>query len=353
MRRYEDETMAPLPLTLPPGERQIVPIVQDESTFHANDQKRDAWLAQGSQPLRRKGFGRAVHVSDFLCEDSRSGRLSFTDDQWARLCASGPPSVRKDARVVTYPGKGHDKWWDGEQLLKQTKEAIEIFNYLFPNCIGLWIFDCSSAHEAFAKDALNINKMNVKPGGKNVPSMHNTVIPWTNPDPPPGVPDSRGSIQSMNYPIDYHNETLRGKPKGILAVLRERTNVWAELERRTGGKVPGICHNCSLSQAKRDAAVRVATAELNGLAPNEQDEEAALTGEGESAVDAWCCAKRVLSLQEDFQTEKPELQILIENAGHICIFLPKFHCELNPIELYWGYAKYSKSILLYFIVIHN
>jgi len=25
--------------------------------------------------------------------------------------------------------------------------------------------------------------------------------------------------------------------------------------------------------------------------------------------------------------------------GHICIFLPKFHCELNPIERCWAQAK--------------
>ncbi|KAF9502651.1 hypothetical protein BS47DRAFT_1335027 [Hydnum rufescens UP504] len=31
---------------------------------------------------------------------------------------------------------------------------------------------------------------------------------------------------------------------------------------------------------------------------------------------------------------------LISRAGHHCLFLPKFHCELNPIDMYWGYAKY-------------
>jgi hypothetical protein len=54
----------------------------------------------------------------------------------------------------------------------------------------------------------------------------------------------------------------------------------------------------------------------------------------------WCCMYCVLLLQEDFATEKLMIQHYIESCGHVCMFLPKFHCELNPIELLWGYAKY-------------
>ena len=41
----------------------------------------------------------------------------------------------------------------------------------------------------------------------------------------------------------------------------------------------------------------------------------------------WCCMSCVLSLHEDFMQM---LQHYIEGRGHICMFLPKFHCELKP-----------------------
>jgi hypothetical protein len=41
-----------------------------------------------------------------------------------------------------------------------------------------------------------------------------------------------------------------------------------------------------------------------------------------NAADEWCCMYKVLSLQEDFQSEKPLVQSIIENVGHICLFLP-------------------------------
>ena len=51
------------------------------------------------------------------------------------------------------------------------------------------------------------------------------------------------------------------------------------------------------------------------------------------------------------------LEVFIKGTGHQCHFLPKFHCELNPIKMvsnnlfiadqsnnyskYWGWCKYQ------------
>ncbi|RPB02022.1 hypothetical protein L873DRAFT_573278 [Choiromyces venosus 120613-1] len=52
-----------------------------------------------------------------------------------------------------------------------------------------------------------------------------------------------------------------------------------------------------------------------------------------------CCARRILSLQYDFLNQKGKLQEMIEATGHTVLFYPKFHCELNWIEYYWGQVK--------------
>ena len=53
-----------------------------------------------------------------------------------------------------------------------------------------------------------------------------------------------------------------------------------------------------------------------------------------------CCCRRVLFNQPDFCVQKSHLEEYITSRGHICDFYPKYHCELNFIEQYWGAAKY-------------
>ena len=153
----------------------------------------------------------------------------------------------------------------------------------------------------------------------------------------------------MVYSSTHLDPELRGKAKGMKAVLQERESVWDELNTRCNGKVVGKCKCCKKSQTKKDAERRVAAAEAMGQEDTLTDDDISQPAEVVAApANQWCCMYRVLSLQEDFTNEKSLIQHYLEGRGHICMYLPKFHCELNLIELLWGYAKYRKLFLIVF-----
>jgi len=351
MAAYDDQTLDRIPPTLLPGEREHVLVFQDESIFHTNEYRRRSWLAEDQQAIRKKGNGRVVHVSDFISETI--GRIRLSEDQIAQQLAL--PAERRlptfEARKITYPGKGFDAWWDLNQLINQLAHTIKVFDHTHPDRVAIFVFDRSSAHEGFAENALNVHNMNVNPGNKQR-RLRDTVIPLSNPDPAPGEEDTRGQVQKMCFPDDHHKPELRGKPKGMKIVLQERKSVWDKytaLCNERGMTVVRKCTSCIKSQSHKDAERRIMFAEAAGQegAPSAEDVIGARGAPSESVTpptsdddSEWCCMQRVLSLQEDFRTEKPLIQSLIEDAGHVCLFLPKFHCELNPIEMLWGYGKY-------------
>ena len=48
--------------------------------------------------------------------------------------------------------------------------------------------------------------------------------------------------------------------------------------------------------------------------------------------------------------EKTKIERKLNQCGYACILLPKFRCELNPIERYWAQAKrYTRSYSNYTI----
>ncbi|GBC21156.2 hypothetical protein RIR_jg24235.t1 [Rhizophagus irregularis DAOM 181602=DAOM 197198] len=281
MSRYEGENMDRILPDLAEGEKEHILVTHDECIFYSNDGLRGVWAKNGELPLRKKGNGKSIMISEFLTEVD--GRLKLKPENIEQY-----PNVPVEAREYLEPGKDREGYWTAENVIEQIKiKAIPIFEVLYPNCIGIFAFDNSSNHAIFAKDALVAKKMNLKPGGLQ-PKMRDTY--WG--------PDNQ--LQSMVFSDDHPNEKLRGQPKGLRQILQERKK-WPN---------GGLMLECKECKEKNDDENRIN-----------------------------CCARRVMSLEPDFLAQKGAIAEIIEKAGHKCIFYPKFHCELNFIERYWGAAK--------------
>lgn len=149
-----------------------------------------------------------------------------------------------------------------------------------PGYQALFMVDNSQGHSTYLEDALLVSRMNVKPGGKQA-RMHDDWFMW----------DGQKISQPMVFPLNHPE--FPNVPKGIKAVLAE----------------------CSLYQSG-----------LRGKCQNKCEQDN-------------CCNKHLLEHQPDFLEQKSLVQGVIKAAGHLCIFLPKFHCELNFIEFFWSAVK--------------
>jgi hypothetical protein len=108
---------------LQPDEKIHILVTHDETTFHSNDGRNSGWAPDNEQPLRKKGQGRAIHISDFICETI--GRLQLNEEQ--KLSEIGN-KIPHEARITMNPGKNNDGWWTVEKLVEQVINCLYFFN---------------------------------------------------------------------------------------------------------------------------------------------------------------------------------------------------------------------------------
>src|SRR4051794_39710482 len=89
------------------GEKVHILVTHDETTFQSNDGQKSGWRPKNEQPLRKKGQGRTIHISDFLTETI--GKLRQDIDN----------TIPNEACVTINPGKNFDGWWNIDQLIDQ------------------------------------------------------------------------------------------------------------------------------------------------------------------------------------------------------------------------------------------
>jgi hypothetical protein len=196
------------------------------------------------------------------------------------------------ARLYFEAGKNRDGYFSSTEFLAQVDQAIDIFDLKTSRfATGLFLFDNAPSHQKRADDALSARKMPKRP-----------TEDWTH--------RKDGSRMRSGWWIDPHgtkheqplyfsedHPTHPGWFKGMETIIRERRK-WPS---------SGLNAMCT------------------GFKCNDNDTA--------------CCCRRLLFNENDFVQQKPAVQELVEHRGHICDFYPKYHCELNFIEMVWGAAK--------------
>jgi len=159
MTQYDEEKVTPPQLER--DRKELVLVVHDECTFAAHDGKKFVWMQDGQPPLRPKGDGNCIMISQFLCPCH--GVMTVTPERAAQLNWDFTSTGE-----IIIPGKNRDGYWVKEDLIRQfTEKAIPLFNELHPGKTAVFAFDNSQSHSAMADDALNANKLNLHDGNKS------------------------------------------------------------------------------------------------------------------------------------------------------------------------------------------
>lgn len=186
-------------------------------------------------------------------------------------------------------------------MVEQVKNlTIPLFERRYPGNQAVFFFDNATNHPVYAEDSLRAERLNLGPGGEQ-PCLRSGFNPKTQ------------QSQSM--------QDFKGIPKGMKKILQER-GLWRS-------HLPAQCRTKNPKAGAKTKRI--------------PDPACIRPIDGRQ-----CCARAILSSQPDFATQKSRLEDVIEEAGHLVLFYPKFHCELNWIEYYWGEAKrYTRANCTY------
>ena len=182
LRQLKDTHKPPPPCSdertaTPPSDaetrKMLVQIYHDECIFNSNEGQTWMWATENTPVIQPKTKGAGVMVSDFI--DQHQGFLCITEEEHATITIHDP-NFPIMARVMFQYGTEKEGYWTGEKFMSNVKDACKIAEYKYPadSHTIVWFFDQSSCHRAFADDALNVRRMNVRPGGAQ-PQMRDTV----------------------------------------------------------------------------------------------------------------------------------------------------------------------------------
>ena len=78
------------------------------------------WGEKGKQPIKLKGAGRGIIVSDFV--DEHNGLLSDREFLAGR---EKYPNLKQEARVLIKYGAESEGYWNSDKFIAQVKEIIK------------------------------------------------------------------------------------------------------------------------------------------------------------------------------------------------------------------------------------
>ncbi|CUA72043.1 Son of sevenless homolog 2 [Rhizoctonia solani] len=270
-----DEIGAQQPLSIPNDQQEVTVWFHDATTAYAHERQDIRWVHADEDAILMKK-GLGASV---MFADYISAKHGFLRSQ----------DGESNARKILYAGKNRDGYLSNDDICAQFKDGFQLAKYEYPSERHIFVYDNARIHTKRLPGTPSARLMTKGQSDLRVQIKNSQGVQIKIRMNNPCFPD--GSEQQLYLPGP------NGKFKGMEALLQER-----------GYDTTGLKAECR----------------------------------GFKCVDqmANCCCRRILFRILDLDGGvRSKLELLANELGTEVIFLPKFHCELNPIEQCWGYAK--------------
>ena len=168
------------------------------------------WGEKGKLPIKPKGRGSSIMVSEFI--EEQDGYLALSDQQYKfEVAHNERQDIGKSALKILKIGEQQEGYWNSERFMKQVAEAVKIAEVKYPPSQGyhhIWCFDHSCGHTAYAENALIASKMNKGP----VSTTSMTTYSFHNKTPKIYVEQVKNISFFSNNCSRYHTEEVRQAP---------------------------------------------------------------------------------------------------------------------------------------------
>jgi hypothetical protein len=189
------------------GERPVMLVGQDESTFHQFVFSKKQWKGpNGKAFLMPKSEGEIYMASGFTAREFGLGlgsrltpevrnEINASHRQNKDYVSTADAELVKTRRNKTdfngsydpclaffRTGVQHEGYWNSSHAKLQLEDVVDALTTIFPQFDLVFLFDQSSGHTKMRIDSLHMRNMNVSHGG-SVGKMHDTIILEVGPHP--------------------------------------------------------------------------------------------------------------------------------------------------------------------------
>ncbi|KAF8134839.1 hypothetical protein EV363DRAFT_1396310 [Boletus edulis] len=278
----EDDIAVEDSKTINSAGHRVVMWFHDESTFYANDQRKQRWVHKSKGALPQpKREGASLMVAHFVSAD------------YGWLCSPG--DLEESAIVLFKAGKSRDGYFTNDNIVAHARQAMDILEKHYSNEDHVLVFDNATTHLKRADDALTACRMPKGPSAiwaiskVSCDNKGNLILGdngWPVKEKVRMSDEhlSDGTPQSLYFPEGHEKA---GWFKGMAQILSER----------------GYGNASRLKTECKDFKCPANTVD--------------------------CCCRRLLYTQPDFTNVESLLEITCCRRGFDVIFLPKFHYCLS------------------------